>query len=150
ILGNASLALTVRNSPPEVYQAMRETCDAARRAAELCRQMLAYAGGRSLAVEPVDLNTLISGLAVLLRHSVRKDARLDLRLADELPRVEADASQLRQIVMNLVINASEALQPAGGTIRVSTTSRRPTVADYAHLVHGAELAPGDIVCLTVA
>ncbi len=149
ILGNASLALMERNVPPEVTQAMRETVDAARRAAELCRQMLAYAGGRSLAVEPIDLNTLISDLTVLLRHSVRKDARVDLRLADALPLVEADASQLRQVIMNLVINASEALKPEGGTIRITTSPCRPSADDLAHVVHSGELPPGDVVCLAV-
>jgi CheY-like chemotaxis protein len=94
---------------------------AARRAADLCGQMLAYAGKRKLSPGRLDLSDLVRDTAALLEVSITKSARLHLDLARELPPVEADATQLRQIVMNLVINAADALGDSVGDIHVATS-----------------------------
>ena len=121
---------------------------AARRAADLCRQMLAYAGKGTFVVEPVDLGTLVRDTTQLLKVSISKKARLQFSLAPDLPMVDADPSQLRQVVMNLVINASEALADASGDIRLTTCVARPQ-PPAAGLIYSFDLPPRDCVCLEV-
>ncbi len=149
ILGNASLTrLTLTpDSPTDKQVAAIET--ASLRAAELCRQMLAYAGKGRFVVEPTDLTTLTEDLLPLLRISIARQASLDLRLTRELPAIMADATQLRQIVMNFVLNAADAIGERGGSIAISTGV---TMADAAFLnrcVAGAGLPAGEYVFLEV-
>jgi len=120
ILGNADLALLElpRESPARTRVEGIEL--AARRAADLARQMLAYSGKGRFVVDRLDLNVLIREVTHLLESSVSKKAALQSHLAPCLPPIQADATQMRQVLMNLVTNASEALEDRPGTIRVST------------------------------
>ncbi len=122
---------------------------AARRAADLCRQMLAYAGKGNVVIESVDVGALVTDTAELIHVSMSKKVRLELDLAPELPLVDADASQLRQVIMNLVINASEALGDTHGTIRIATRVARPENLRAA-AVHSFDPQPGACVCLEVS
>jgi nitrogen-specific signal transduction histidine kinase len=90
------------------------------RAVELCSQMLAYSGKRQLAVGAVDLNAVVEEMSQLLEISVSKKAVVKYELAANLPAVEADATQLPQVVMNLIVNASEAIGEKSGVIGIST------------------------------
>ncbi len=101
------------------------------RAAELCKQMLDYSGRGKLHVERVELSALIRDTEPLLRASVSKKSLLHFELDDALACIVGDATQLRQIVMNLVINASEALGDAGGSIGVRTGHVQPNSKDLA-------------------
>ncbi len=121
---------------------------AARRAADLCRQMLAYAGKGHFVIERIDLGSLVADTAHLLHVSISKKARLQLSLPPGLPPVEADPSQLRQVVMNLVINASEALGENPGDIQLSTRLARPETRPRA-ITYSFDLPPGDCVCLEI-
>ncbi len=145
ILANASFAR--QSNPADEHLAPIEV--AARRAADLCRQMLAYAGHGNLVVERLDLGQLVHDTARLLEVSISKKAVLRVSLAEDLPQVEGDASQLRQIVMNLVINASEALSETSGEIRVTTRLGQPN-AESADAVHAFDVPAGDCVCLEVS
>src|SRR5690606_27699132 len=98
---------------------------AAERASHLTKQLLAYSGRRSVELEDVDLNALVDDMMELLEVSISKKAELVVDLARDAPRVCADVSQLQQIVMNLVINASEAIGDRAGRIEVSTSLRSP-------------------------
>ena len=120
ILGNADLALTElpSTSPARAYLKAIET--AAHRAADLSRQMLAYSGKGRFLIEPVDLNEVIREMESLLRVSISKTATLRCSLAPGLPAIEADATQMRQVVMNLITNASEAIGENSGQISVAT------------------------------
>jgi PAS domain S-box-containing protein len=120
ILGNADLAKheLPLGSPAREHIIQIEV--ASRRAAELCRQMLAYAGQGRFVVEVVDLNELISEMVQLLTTSISKRVRLNLQLEPGIPPIRADASQIRQVVMNLVVNASEAIGDRSGTISITT------------------------------
>jgi signal transduction histidine kinase/predicted hydrocarbon binding protein len=142
ILGNAGLALL--ELPPDSPAAvtLHDIETAALRAAELTRQLLAYAGKGQFVVGPVSLSLLVEEMASLLGTAVSKNARLDLQIEPAIPPVEADATQLRQVVMNLITNASEAIGTASGTITLRTgvmDADRPWLAD-AQL--GAGLAAG--------
>lgn len=120
ILGNAGLALM--ELPPEspARQTVQDIETAAQRAAELTRQMLAYSGQGRFVVEPLNLSRLVEEMAHLLEVSVSRRAALHYNFAHDLPAIEADATQVRQVVMNLILNASDALGEEDGAISVST------------------------------
>jgi two-component system, cell cycle sensor histidine kinase and response regulator CckA len=149
ILANASFARLHPGERALMEERLGHVENSARRMADMCRQMLAYSGRGSFVIEPVSLNSLVQDTARLLLVSISKKARIELTLAPNLPSVEADASQLRQIVMNLVTNASEALGEHSGEIRVSTRLDRPASAP-GELIHAFGLPEGDCVCLEVA
>ena len=109
ILGNVDLALMDLSPASPVRPNLLEAAKASQRAADLCRQMLAYSGKGRFVVEAVDLNDLVEEMARMLEVSISKKAVLSYNFARDLPAIEADATQLRQVVMNLVINASEAI-----------------------------------------
>jgi PAS domain S-box-containing protein len=137
MLGNACLARLDLPVGSGAHASLGEIEQAAQRAAELCKQMLAYAGRGRFVVQTLDLSALIDDAAPLLRASVAKNAGLRFELAARLPAVQADATQLRQILMNLVINASDALGGSPGTITLATGQLR---GDHAYF-SGARLAP---------
>jgi two-component system cell cycle sensor histidine kinase/response regulator CckA len=149
ILGNANMTrLALPPGTPADAQ-LRAIETASLRAAELCRQMLAYAGKGRFIVEPTDLTALTEDLLPLLRISIARHATLDLRLDRDLPAVLADATQLRQIVMNLVLNAGDAIGDRGGEITLKTGRTRVTAEELAACVSGAGLPAGDYVFLEV-
>ena len=120
ILGNAGLALGDLPEDSPVRDTLKDIETAALRAAELTRQLLAYAGKGQFFVGPVHLSQLVEEMGHLLSTAVAKNARLDFQFAADLPTIDADATQLRQVVMNLITNASEAIGTASGTIVVRT------------------------------
>ncbi len=120
ILGHTELALEDTPASSPTRRNLKEISSAVHQAAGLCRQMLAYAGKSTPARVPLDLNALIGETETLLRASVSKKAVLTFRRQEGLPPLEADASQIRQVVLNLVINASEALGKKSGYITLST------------------------------
>jgi PAS domain S-box-containing protein len=124
VLGHSELALEEISPMSPARRNLTEISTAARRAADLCRQMLAYAGKTSFALERVDLRDLVEEMAHLLKTAISKKAILNLHLERGLPPIEADPSQIRQIVMNLIINASEAIGDRSGTITVSVGATR--------------------------
>jgi signal transduction histidine kinase/CheY-like chemotaxis protein len=120
ILGNVNLAQADSPEDSPARNSLREIQNASRRAAELCRQLLAYAGRGRFLIEPVNLSDLVRELTELLRVSMSKKIELRLDLPSDIPAVEADGSQLRQVAMNLVINAAEAIGKPGGAITITT------------------------------
>ncbi len=120
VLGNAELAL--EELPPEspARESIREVQTAGKRAAELCRQILAYSGRGKLIVQSLNLSKLVDEIAHLLQASISKKAVLKYEFADNLPAVDGDATQLRQVVMNLITNASDAIAASSGVITVRT------------------------------
>ncbi len=149
ILGNASLARDRLPETDPLHGPLQQVEKAAIRAAELCQQMLAYAGKGRVVVGPVDISTLVSETANLLNVTIAHRAVLELRLGRRLPLVQADATQIRQIVMNLVLNAAEAIDRTDGRIIVSTGSVQMTqeLINSARVTAGLE--PGECVFLEV-
>lgn len=121
----------------------------AQRAADLCKQMLAYSGQGKFQVIAVDLSEIVADMENLLRVSITKNVLLTFHLAQRLPSVIADIAQLRQIVMNLVINASEAIGDRSGAISVCTGLTRATAEFLAETELPEGLEPGDYVALEV-
>ncbi|BDV43882.1 hypothetical protein GURASL_28050 [Geotalea uraniireducens] len=120
IIGNADLALMRINRVSPATENLRRIEEAASRAADLAKQMLAYSGKGKFVVESIDLNSLLEEMLNMLQVSISKKAVLRLNLHPHLPAVKADATQIRQIVMNLVINASEAIADKSGVIAITT------------------------------
>ena len=120
VLGNASLALADMDKGSDAAEHVRRIESAAERAADLTRQMLAYSGRGRFVVETVDLSETVEEMAQLLEVSIPKRARLELDLEEGLPAIDADVSQLRQVVMNLITNAADALSDGDGRIALVT------------------------------
>jgi len=120
ILGNAHMALIELPPDSPAQESVTGIEKAAVRATELCNQMLAYSGKGSFVIEPVDLSSLVEEMIDLLGISISKMATLKLELAGKLPSINADATQMRQVIMNLVTNASEAISDSHGVLTVST------------------------------
>ena len=120
ILGNAELALMDMSPESPVYESVEEIKNASVRASELTRQMLAYSGKGQFVVKAIDINRLIDEMGHILNVSISKKAVLKYNFDKNLPSVYADASQIRQIIMNLIINASEAIGEKSGIITIST------------------------------
>ncbi len=149
VLGNASLALMDLSADAPARVAVQQIALAARRAAGLSQQMLAYSGRGAVAREPLRLSRLISELAQLLEATLPKNTRLELRLDAAEPEIDGDGAQLQQVVMNLISNASEAMAPRGGTVRVSVLTLDATELDRREPLLGTALAPGKHVCIQV-
>lgn len=120
ILGNASLAAAESQLSSLARELLSEIERAAQRAADLTRQLLAYAGKGRFIVEPVALSHVVEEMLTLVRSAMSRKAELHLDLAANLPSIAADATQLRQIVMNLLTNASDALEDRPGSIALRT------------------------------
>jgi len=122
ILGNAELASVEIGGASGAVSHIRSIETAARKAADLCRQMLAYAGRGRTTNEAVEINSLIREMAELLRVGIPEGVTLKFDLAPDLLPVDGDPSQLSQVVMNLITNAAEAIQDGQGTITLITRS----------------------------
>jgi len=138
---------------PEASPARRhveKAAGAVERAADLTRQMLAYSGGGHFVVQPTDVNALARENLPLLEVAVPKSVRLQALLAPDLPLVDADVGQVQQVLMNLVINAAEAIGERGGTVTLATGVREVTTEDH-HLWRASvqPLSPGPYVALEV-
>ena len=150
VMGNASLARMDLPGESPIIPYLDQIDKAAQHAAELCRQMLAYAGKGRFVLQEVNLSALVKETTHLLDSSIAKGVVLELHLADNLPAVSGDATQLRQIVMNLVINASEAIGSQSGNVHISTGLDRVDRAYLDDTFLAPELPEGDYVRLEVA
>jgi len=120
ILGTAGLLLTELPEDAPMRVPLQKIQQAARRAAALTDQMLAYAGQEPLRVERLDLSKLVDEMQELVTSSISGKTTLDLQLESGLPAVEAEAGQLGQVVVNLITNAAESLADGAGRITVRT------------------------------
>jgi len=123
ILGNASLALLEIDPSHDAHVSIMSIERAAQRAAELTRQLLAYAGKGRFVVEAVDASLAVQEMAALLRTAIGRNATMQMDLATDLPAIDVDATQFRQVVMNLITNATDSIGDAGGLVSVRTTAR---------------------------
>jgi PAS domain S-box-containing protein len=152
MLSNAELLDAALMRAPELEELRQRVLDlrsAALQAAGLTNQMLAYSGRGHFETRSLSVTELVGEMGRLLAASISKKARIDYDLAPELPAIQADAAQMRQVIMNLVTNASEALEDRAGTIRIRTGTEHVDTALEG--LHGpASLAPGAYVFLEVS
>ena len=125
ILGSATLALGVMDCDAPGRAEIRVIERTARQMADLAQQMLAYSGRGRFVVEPVDLAQIVRQALPLLESTILREARLELDLATDRCRLRGDSGQIRQVLINLVKNASDALD-GGGVIRIHTAVLPPS------------------------
>lgn len=150
MLGQTSLALDKIRDESPARPHVEKAVNAAKRAADLTQQMLAYSGRGHFEVRPLNLNVLIEENLHLFAASTPKNVSLHSELADSLPRIEADAGQMQQVVMNLIINGAEAIGDAQGRVLVVTGVEDIEEGDGRFQQFTASpLAPGPYVTLEV-
>ena len=120
ILGNASMALMdlPENSPAQ--ENLKNIELSAQRAADLTSQMLAYAGKGRFVIQPINVSKLINEIMHLIKASISKKAEIKLNMNEDIPFIKGDVNQIRQIIINLMTNASEALKDGEGIICVNS------------------------------
>ncbi len=151
VLANAELALHMlaRAEPLQgIVERVADVRNAALHASELTNQMLAYSGRGHFDVRPISLTALVLDMGHLLSVTLSKKARVEYDLPPDLPLVQADVAQMRQVIMNLITNASDALEGRAGTIRIRTGVQR-VGAKLEGLYGHAPLAPGTYAFIEV-
>ncbi|WP_214174449.1 PAS domain S-box protein [Geomobilimonas luticola] len=146
IMGHCSLIEMdyekARDHVPEIEKA-------ATRAAELCRQMLAYAGKAQFVQAQVNIGELVNEMVNMLRSTIKQNIEIQSTIDTDIPAIQADASQIRQVAMNLIINAAEAIGDAQGVVQVSLAKTKiktgHSIKDYL----GKLIPPGWYACLEV-
>jgi len=149
ILGNADLARTQLPAHSPARERLDGVRQAARRAAELCDEMLAYSGQGKFIIEALSVHETVQEIAHLLESSISKKVELEIDISDELPLVYADRAQLRQIVMNLITNASESMGEAAGVVTIRAMARECGAQELESPYLTEPIQPGMYVILEV-
>jgi two-component system cell cycle sensor histidine kinase/response regulator CckA len=150
VLGNASLALESMPADSPAGPILHRIEKAARQGSDLARQMLAYSGRGRVVRERVDLNAIVEEMKDLLHVSLSRRSAVRYELAPSLPAIQADPTQMRQVVMNLILNASDAIDAGDGIIIVRTGVAAVTEADLESAQHGPDAAPGPHLYLEIS
>ena len=144
IVGN--LEILQRNLPadsPRLKRSAENAMNGAKRAATLTQRLLAFSRRQPLAPQPVDVNKLVAGMSELLRRTLGETVQLETVLAGGLWRVEADPNQLENAILNLAVNARDAM-PDGGKLTIETANGH---LDDAYAAQHAEVPPGQYVTI---
>ena len=148
IIAEADLAASELPSGSPEYESVQRINATALRASEIVILLMAYAGNSSSGVSaPLDISQALNEALHLFKATAFKHVDVSYSLEDRLPRVKAEIAQIRQILMNLLTNAQEALQNKRGSIRVTTSS--VTIAQVEGAAKQRMLTPGDYVRLEV-
>jgi signal transduction histidine kinase/ActR/RegA family two-component response regulator len=149
LMGNVEIALKDLPATSLARQSLGEIQPITSRAAELCRKLMAYSGRGGFVSKPIALREMVEEIASILRASLYPKINLVLNLAPALPEVTGDATQLRQVVMNLIINGSEAIGHQKGGISLAMVRREVTRAEMAEFDSPSAASTGTYVELTV-
>ena len=146
VFGYSEILISKLEAGTDEHNAATEIHRAAQRAADLTRQLLAFSRKQELRPEILDLNAIISDLANMLERLIGEQIEFRLTLGSDSGAVNADRSQLEQVIVNLVVNSRDAMQ-GHGILEISTREIEPTESD---LVGLSNLRPGRYVCLSVS
>jgi two-component system cell cycle sensor histidine kinase/response regulator CckA len=150
IMGGTSFALQTIDAEHPAYAMLNVAVRASERAAHLVQQLLAYAGKGRFLVEPVNLSTLLMETRDLLHASIPKSVALELLPDAEVPAIEANSGQLQQLIMNLILNAAEAIDDRGGEVKARTFVKDiHNTEDYCNAL-GYAIAAGRYIGLEVS
>ncbi len=149
ILGNAFLALEQLAPDSSASVRIQRIVNAAQRASKIIQQIRAYSGRLSKEVTELDLNELVEETIDLVRTGIHKSVRLITDLQPDLSTLPADSGQVQQIIMNLLINAGEAVGDRGGAITVRTRLERLSASALQQEFAGQAIEPGEFVRLEV-
>jgi PAS domain S-box-containing protein len=148
ILASAELAATESDAGSPVVDELHKISTATIRGAEIIGQLMIYSGSESLTFEPVDMSLLIQEMLPLLQASIPKCVVLKIDLVHDLPVVQAAPQQMRQVIMNLMSNAAEAIGGRDGVIRVATALVK--IGGHANVITGGQLPNGNYLLLEVS
>jgi two-component system, cell cycle sensor histidine kinase and response regulator CckA len=148
VIGSAQIAARHAGHVPAAASALDNVLLASFRAADLCQQLLAYSGRGRFELAVVEVDALIAELANMLETAIAGRARVVLDLARDRARTEIDATQIRQVLMNLILNAADAMTGAPGTITIRT-SRVELDRETLAATRRPEAMPGSYVCIAV-
>jgi PAS domain S-box-containing protein len=146
IQGYSDTLLARSNGDASMRGALKQICDASKRASALTRQLLVFSRKQVIQPKVLDLNAVLQNLSNMLPRLLGEDVVLETKYMANLPRIEADTGMLEQVVMNLAVNARDAM-PKGGILTLSTTSVE-IGKDYAS--RHPDSRPGTFTCLTVS
>ncbi len=146
IQGNCTVSLNENKANPALVESLEAIAEAAARANNLVRQLLMFNRRQVVQLRPLDLNAVISHMLKLLRHMLGKEVVLDFQAQPDLPWIQADTSMMEQVIMNLSVNARDAM-PSGGKLTI-TTKLVDVNSDAGAANSGAR--PGQFACLIVA
>jgi len=149
VMGNASLAQEMIPPSHPAADLLVRVISASEHAALLTNQMLAYSGKGRFVVEPVNLGELLHEILSIVQPAIPKNVTLRVQVDAALPAIEADRSQIQQIITNLVLNAAEAIGDLSGSIGVTAGVRSLSAADIRKDPAAADLEPGEYVYLSV-
>jgi len=150
ISGHAELLSLDLPSESPLHEHVEAILQGVQQASELTAQMLAYAGKGRFVMQIANLNDLIRDVTFLLESLLSRRASLHFRLAESLPPIMADVSQIRQVILNLLVNAADALGDASGQISLETASEELDRTRLDTLILGADLSPGRYVRVSVS
>ncbi|MBL8803071.1 MAG: PAS domain-containing protein [Planctomycetes bacterium] len=131
VAASTGLAQSSLDPSNEAHSILQQALDASQHASEITRQMLSLSRGEAAARGPADISAVVRSLEKLLRSSIKKRVRIEYELEEHLPVATADSAQLRQLVLNLALNAGEACQENNGALRISTGAHSYEAADLA-------------------
>ena len=149
IIGNAELALEKLSKESIATPNVERIVSSAKRASELANKMLAYSGKGRFVIETLNISNLIKEMKSIIASTVSKNVRVHYQLSSDIPFIKADVPQIQQVILNLVLNASEAIGEQQGTITIRT---QKIIADKAWLQKGnlhEELLPGSFAQLGI-
>jgi two-component system, cell cycle sensor histidine kinase and response regulator CckA len=149
IMGNSELAKLESGDNETASRHLSQVVDAATQAADLCQQLLAYAGRSRLEIKPLDLNLAIRECLGLARLSVSKKSTIDIDLCEGVLPALGDVSSVRQILLNLLTNASESMGDGAGLIRIASGSNDFDAERLSKMYGGEKLREGRYAFLTV-
>jgi len=149
VLGNTEIAREGVEPDSPIQEPLADVETAATAAAELTSQLLAYAGKTTFITENLDLSVLVRDVTNLISVTISKDIEIDFNLQEEIPLVRGGSAQLRQVLMNLLTNAADAIGTTGGRIKIGTGIGKPSpmAEASAFIEHGKIL--GEVVHVTV-
>jgi len=145
IMGYGEVVLKGLHTQDPLREDLKEILEAGERAAKLTRQLLAFSRKQTLRPEVLDLNNVLENMEKMLRRLIGEDILLELALSEDLARVEADAGQIEQVVMNLAVNARDAM-PGGGKLIIETAN---VELDDAYALSHISVTPGKYVMIAV-
>ncbi len=148
ILGNSEILLYELPQDTEIQQRIIEIKRATKLASQLTNQMLAYSGKGTFIIEQINLNDLIIDMHTLLEASISKKVDLSYSFLPELPGIKGDATQIRQVLLNMILNGSDAIEN-NGTIMVKTSVSSLTLPEIETLAISNNVIPGNYAVLEI-
>ncbi len=150
ILGNAELLLMEVPPTSPMPDMVKEIQTAVQQAKKLSRQMQIYSGGNVFALRAVDLNEQVTEMTLLLKKVISKTVLMKYNLAENLPAIKADAPQIPQVIMNLVVNASDAIGDSSGVITLTTGTAQVNRTNLSEALLGKDLPEGTYAYVEVS